>query len=275
MVDRSPPTRPRTSSKMAEEQQEQPVYTGEEAPAPDAAAEEAAAPPENGHDDAPPEEPPQQQAEGGHADEPRQEDPPAAADNNGVTAAEEDARQHEHEQLQQQQDFQAAAAQAAALAAKFSTEGSKRRFDDVEGSHEHQQPEPKRFQQVRRSPALRCEQLTGPQVERGHDHAEQRHPCHAPARRQATPRSRLQLSGRDLEKLFRPPALPQASDVVITPTGEAVFVMHLTSDKVGRIIGRGGATIRELEQRTGARIQVRHHTPLPCEPLNQRCRCTH
>ncbi len=78
-------------------------------------------------------------------------------------------------------------------------------------------------------------------------------------------------------------------EVVTLPSGDALFTMHLSQAKVrpadvcppshpprsttprstsapwsvrcctqvGRIIGRAGATIRELEQRTGTRIQVR------------------
>lgn len=43
--------------------------------------------------------------------------------------------------------------------------------------------------------------------------------------------------------------------------GSATEVVMCPSDKVGRIIGRAGATIRDLETNNGTRIQVDHKAP--------------
>jgi far upstream element-binding protein len=40
------------------------------------------------------------------------------------------------------------------------------------------------------------------------------------------------------------------------PLPHAAFHAFLSDDRAGALIGKGGATIRELQQRTGCRIQV-------------------
>ncbi|GFH23567.1 WW domain-containing protein, partial [Haematococcus lacustris] len=45
---------------------------------------------------------------------------------------------------------------------------------------------------------------------------------------------------------------------VVNPMGETTWSMLATPDKVGRIIGRSGVTIKELETRSGTRIQIDH-----------------
>lgn len=49
--------------------------------------------------------------------------------------------------------------------------------------------------------------------------------------------------------------------------GEITEIMNCPGDKVGRIIGRMGATIKDLQSRTGTRIQVDQKVPGDQKPI--------
>nr|BBC28455.1 C1, subunit of the circadian RNA-binding protein CHLAMY1 [Yamagishiella unicocca] len=65
----------------------------------------------------------------------------------------------------------------------------------------------------------------------------------------------LKLSGADVS-----PVLP-ASSLLFLDGSTATETIMCPSDKVGRVIGRAGATIRDLEASTSTRIQVDHKAP--------------
>ncbi|KAF5831863.1 hypothetical protein DUNSADRAFT_12518 [Dunaliella salina] len=135
---------------------------------------------------------------------PQQEQPPSETNN---TEQQQEQKPPQQEQpvnmAEQQQNFAAAAAQAAQLAAKFGAESGKRKFDGEEG------PDSKR---------QNTEGLQG-----------------------------TTTTGLD---------------------GQVTFTLMCAPDKVGRIIGKAGVTIKELEARTGVRVQVDHKAGTDLKPVH-------